>query len=104
MAAEMGTISSQVNPLASSEMPSKRVAMFFFETKSVFVTSANFFARGCLAISAAINSSPAPDVSSAGKHIITISTESILSLTTALRRWPSKVFGLCTPGVSTSTA
>ena len=58
----------------------------FFDTKSVFVTSANFFARGYLAISAAINTSPAPEVSSAGRHIITISTESMLSLTTALRR------------------
>ena len=87
-------ISFQVKPFASSEIPSKRVAIFFFETRSVFVTSANFLARGYFAISAAINSSPAPDVSSAGRHIITISTESMLSLTTALRRRPKSVFGL----------
>ena len=104
MAAEIGTISSQVNPLARAEIPSKRVAKFFFETKSVLVTSANFFAREYFAISAARNSSPAPEVSSAGRHIITISTESRLSFTTALRRCPSKVFGLWIPGVSTRTA
>jgi hypothetical protein len=103
-ASSLGMISFHVNPLASSEIPSKRVAIFFLETRSVLVTRANFFARGYFAISAAINSSPAPDVSSAGRHIMTISTESMLSLTTALRRCPSRVFGLWTPGVSTRTA
>ena len=97
-------ISSQTKPFAKDEIPSKRVARFFFETKSVFVTSANFLAREYFAISAARNSSPAPEVSSAGRHIMTISTESRLSFTTALRRWPSRVFGLWMPGVSTSTA
>ena len=59
-------------------MPSKRAASFSFEIKSVLVITANFLAFGCLAISAAMKVSPAPDVSSAGIHIITMSTESML--------------------------
>jgi hypothetical protein len=41
-------------------IPSNRTASFSFEIKSVFVMTANFFAFGCLAISAAIKVSPAP--------------------------------------------
>ena len=78
MAADTGMISSQTKPSAIFMMPSKRAANFSFEIKSVFVITANFLAFGCFAISAAIKVSPAPDVSSAGMHIITISTESIL--------------------------
>ncbi len=71
-------ISSHTNPLAKSFIPTKRLANDFFESKSVLVITAIFLAFGCLAISAAMNTSPAPESSSAGKHIMIASTESIL--------------------------
>ena len=78
MAAETGMISSHTNPFAKSLIPTKRLASDFFDIRSVLVITAIFLALGCLAISAAINTSPAPDSSSAGKHIMIASTESML--------------------------
>ena len=71
-------ISSHTKPFAKSLMPTKRLANDFLDIKSVLVITAIFLAFGCLAISAAINTSPAPESSSAGKHMMIASTESIL--------------------------
>ncbi|CAB4756063.1 unannotated protein [freshwater metagenome] len=79
-------ISSHAKPWANAMIPARRNANFSFEIKSVLVTTANFLARGCLAISCAIKISPAPDVSSAGMHMMTTSTESMLWSTTAFKR------------------
>ena len=78
MAAETGMISSHTKPFAKPLIPNKRLASDFLDIKSVFVITAIFFALGCFAISAAIKTSPAPESSSAGKHIMMASTESML--------------------------
>ena len=56
------------------------------------------------AICSAINRSPGPIGSLAGKHITTTSTSDQVSATKALSRSPSNVFGLWTPGVSIRTS
>ena len=52
----------------------------------------------------AMNRSPVPTGWSAGMQNTTTSTSDRVSRTTSLSRWPSRLFGLCSPGVSTSTS
>src|SRR5829696_2583908 len=92
------TSAASTSPLAAISCS----AICFFDAASVLVTTTTtgaFTSRSWRAM----NASPVPTGWSAGMQKTITSTSESVSRTTSLRRLPSRLFGLCRPGVSTRT-